>query len=266
MTKPKIQLLPDEDYGFAYGPKDDPNRTATWTFISLKEEYDPEFIEDQNKPQYIQTAIDPALVEPSVPYRVSPYVQFFGHVIYKKGENFMVVDSVPCITVTDDEVDFGDVLVGSYPTHTLEIVNESAWPQTVKVEVTSPFAIGYNGNSLSSQTYDVPGNSSSSVTLIFSAYREGDYHGTVTFTSTAIEGGSIVVPLHGCAMTGNPIIDVSPSEIHFGEVPVGQTKVESMTVTNIGHGILKFSLSDTSGDVFSITESGQEFSLNGRRM
>ena len=203
MTKPNIQVLPDQDYGFAYGPKDAPNRTATWSFVSLKEQYDPEFDGDLYKHQYIQTAIDPATVEPGVPYRVSPYLQLFGYKIFKKGEDFTLDDATPCVTVQPGEVDFGDVLVGRFPTQVLEIVNSSSVARTVTVEVTSPFSIAYNESSMPNLTLEVPANACTPVTIMFVASKEGDYLGTATFTSTAIEGGSITVPLHARAVSND---------------------------------------------------------------
>ena len=263
MTKPNIQVLPDQDYGFAYGPKDAPNRTATWTFVSLKEQYDPEFDGDWYKHQYIQTAIDPATVEPGVPYRVSPYLQLFGYKIFKKGEDFTLDDATPCVTVSVAEVDFGDVLVGYSLTQLLEIDNSSSVPQTVQVEVTPPFSIAHDESSMSRLTVEVAPNSCYPVTIMFPALSEGDYLGTATFTSNAIEGGQCVVPLHGRGVTeepGLPVIAVNPTSIDFGTVPVGQTKTESLTVSNVGEALLTFSLSEQKG-VIDIPESGQEFTL-----
>jgi len=203
MTKPNMQVLPDQDYGFAYGPKDAVNRSATWTFVSLKDQYDPEFDGDLYKHQYIQTAIDPATVEPGVPYRVSPYLQLFGYKIFKKGKNFTLDDATPCVTVQPGEVNFGDVLVGRFPTQVLEIVNSSSVARTVTVEVTSPFSIDYNESSMPNLTLEVPANACTPVTIMFVASKEGDYLGTATFTSTAIEGGSITVPLHARAVSND---------------------------------------------------------------
>jgi len=243
MTKPNMQVLPDQDYGFAYGPKDAVNRSATWTFVSLKEQYDPEFDGDWYKHQYIQTAIDPATVEPGVPYRVSPYLQLFGYKIFKKGENFTLDDATPCVTVSVAEVDFGDVLVGYSPTQLLEIDNSSSVPQTVTVEVTPPFSIAHNESSMSSLTVEVAPNSCYPVTIMFPALSEGDYLGTATFTSSAIEGGSIVVPLHANAVTedpGNPSLSVTPTEINFGLAEYGIDKTETITVTNNGSSAASF--------------------------
>jgi hypothetical protein len=280
MTKPNIQVLPDQDYGFAYGPKDAPNRTATWTFVSLKEQYDPEFDGDWYKHQYIQTAIDPATVEPGVPYRVSPYLQLFGYKIFKKGENFTLDDATPCVTVSVAEVDFGDVLVGYSPTQILEIDNSSSVPQTVTVEVTPPFSIAHNESSMLSLTVEVAPNSCYPVTIMFPALSEGDYLGTATFTSNAIEGGSITVPLHGHAVSGQPSsLAVSTTVIDFGVVKLGTDKQKTLTVTNTSDTSVtfkvdastmytgRFEVSDNledvtlaSGDskIYTVTSHGQE--------
>ncbi len=200
MTKPYIQLFPDQDYGFAYGRKDEANRTANWTRVSLKEQYDPDFEGDLYKHQYIQTSIDPSTVEPGVTYRVSPYVQLFGNIIYKKGKDFTLDDATPCITIPVAEVDFGDVMIGTVHTKILEI-NNSAFPKTVTIEVTPPFSIAHDESSMTSLTVEVPGNACTPVTLMFTAFNEEDYIGTATFTSDAIEGGQCVVSLHGRGVT-----------------------------------------------------------------
>ncbi len=106
----------------------------------------------------------------------------------------------PCVTVSVAEVDFGDVLLGNSPTQILEIDNSSSFPQTVTVKVIPPFSIAHNESSMSSLTVEVAPNSCYPVTIIFQALSEGDYLGTATFTSNAIEGGSITVPLHGHAV------------------------------------------------------------------
>ena len=55
-------------------------------------------------------------------------------------------------------------------------------------------------------------------------------------------------------------IKVEPMEIRFGDVPVGTTKTEHLTVSNTGTGDLTFSLNETH-TLFDIPESGQEFTL-----
>ena len=184
------------------------------------------------------------------------------------------------IVVSPSEVDFGDVLVGYSPTQLLEIDNSSSVPQTVTVEVTSPFSIAHNESSMSSLTVEVAPNSCYPVTIMFPALSEGDYLGTATFTSNAIEGGSITVPLHGHAVSGQPSsLAVSTTEIDFGVVKLGTDQQKTLTVTNTSDASVtfkvdastmytgRFEVSDNledvtlaSGDskIYTVTSHGQE--------
>ena len=56
------------------------------------------------------------------------------------------------------------------------------------------------------------------------------------------------------------LIKVEPSEIDFGRVPVGTTKTEHFTVSNVGTADLTFSVEEIHGE-FDIPESGKEFTL-----
>ena len=86
-TKPYYQLLPDQDYGFAYGLAS--QSRDTWTYVSLKSQYDAGFT-PTNRTQYIETYIDTYGLKKDSTYRVCPYVTIFGTDIYRKGTNFKI--------------------------------------------------------------------------------------------------------------------------------------------------------------------------------
>ena len=87
LTKPFYQLLPDQDYGFAYGLAS--QSRDTWTYVSLKSQYDTGFT-PTNRTQYIETYIDTYGLKKDSTYRVCPYVTIFGTDIYRKGTNFKI--------------------------------------------------------------------------------------------------------------------------------------------------------------------------------
>ncbi len=60
------------------------------------------------------------------------------------------------------------------------------------------------------------------------------------------------------------VIKVEPGKISFGTVPVGTSKTEHLTVSNVGTSSLTFNVRDTHGvmdGVFDIPESGNEYTL-----
>lgn len=86
-TKPRYQLLPDQDYGFAYGLADESR--DNWTFVSEKANFDAGFTAI-NRTQYIETYIDAYMLEKDKTYRVCPYVTIFGTNIFRDGVNFSI--------------------------------------------------------------------------------------------------------------------------------------------------------------------------------
>ena len=88
-TKPRYQLLPDQDYGFAYGLAS--QSRDTWTYVSLKSQYDAGFT-PTNRTQYIETYIYTYGLKKDSTYRVCPYVMIFGTDIFRKGANFKIED------------------------------------------------------------------------------------------------------------------------------------------------------------------------------
>ncbi len=87
LTKPFYQLLPDQDYGFAYGLAS--QSRDTWTFVSLKSQYDSDFT-PTNRTQYIEAYIETSGLKKDTTYRVCPYVTIFGTNIFRKGANFKI--------------------------------------------------------------------------------------------------------------------------------------------------------------------------------
>ena len=87
LTKPFYQLLPDHDYGFAYGLADESR--DNWTFVSMKGYYDGGFT-SLTRTQYIETFIGASGLEKDKTYRVCPYVTIFGTNIFSKGSNFKI--------------------------------------------------------------------------------------------------------------------------------------------------------------------------------
>lgn len=87
LTKPFYQLLPDQDYGFAYGLADESR--DNWTYVSEKAYYDGGFT-SLTRTQYIETYIGASNLEKDKTYRVCPYVTIFGTNIFRQGSNFKI--------------------------------------------------------------------------------------------------------------------------------------------------------------------------------
>ena len=84
MTKPNIQFIPDQDYGFAYGLTYD-KRREKWKFVSVKDSYDSDFT-PLHRTQYMETYVDMSKLNKDSTYQVRPYVKLLGCYVFKKGD------------------------------------------------------------------------------------------------------------------------------------------------------------------------------------
>lgn len=184
-------------------------------------------------------------IKPGTTYWVRAYLYDGQGYNYSDPITFTTQSNAASITVPTTEVDFGNVLKGETSTQMLEIQNSSSSPQSVTVKVTSPFSITQNQSSMSSLTFDVPGNSCSSVTLMFTATQEGNFQGTATITSAAIEGGSISVPVHAHVVADDP----GDNEV----IPVGDTGV-SITMVPVEGGTFTMGATPEQGDEYESNE------------
>ena len=160
-TKPRYQLLPDQDYGFAYGLAS--QSRDTWTFVSLKSQYDAGFTPN-NYTQYIETYINTNGLKKDSTYRVCPYVMIFGTDIFRKGTNFKIKEG--------DWVDLGLPSGTIWATRNIGASAPEGYGSYFAWGETSPKGT-YNWNTYKWCYYDSNGR------LCFSKYSRGDYGGTV---------------------------------------------------------------------------------------
>ena len=107
------------------------------------------------------------------------------------------------LLIEQENYDFGEVPIGQTHTCELTIINNTAERQTMTVIADEPFLLEQENSSASSITVSVPGNSRSSVTVLFTATTPGEYNGNVTFQCPAIDGGQRVIPVQAFAYSGD---------------------------------------------------------------
>ena len=163
-TKPRYQLLPEQDYGFAYGLADESR--DNWTFVSMKSQYDSDFT-PTNRTQYIEAYIETSGLKKDTTYRVCPFVTIFGTHIFRKGANFKIEK--------EDEGDWVDLGLPSGTIWATRNVGASspedygdyfAWGETTPKEV-------YNWDTYKWSYYDANGY------LKFTKYNTDSYYGSV---------------------------------------------------------------------------------------
>jgi plastocyanin len=168
------------------------------------------------------------------------------------------------LLITPASVDFGNVSVGTTSDQTITITNQISSTGTLTGNVafvSAPFLLvgGWGPFSL------VPGQSMS-VTVRFFPLAAGPATGNLSITHNAINLSSpLIVPLSGNGVTPPVVIDisVSPSSVNFGDVAVGQTVDQTITITNPSDstGTLTGSVGMPSAP-FSVVSGGGAFSLS----
>jgi hypothetical protein len=153
------------------------------------------------------------------------------------------------LTVSPTSLNFGTVLTGSSSSQTITLSNTGTTSFTISQISTS--GSGFSASGLS-PPLALAGGQTAQVTITFAPTAAGSASGTVTITSTA-SNPSVTVGVTGTASTPQPQITVSPTSVNFGNVDVGQSNSQSITVSNPGNAALNITQATVSGTAFSLS-------------
>ncbi len=130
-------------------------------------------------------------------------------------------NGVGSIQVSPTAVNFGDVAVGTSPTATIMVSNQSRALLTVNVTAGAAF-------SAAPLSFDLAGGASRAVTITFTPPNAGTFNGSATFTPSS--GAAQTVGLTGNGVSAT--ITVTPASVDFGDVVVGASATQTLTVSN----------------------------------
>ncbi len=138
---------------------------------------------------------------------------------------------IPDINVTPAQLAFGDVTIGNTPNRTLTISNTGNADLTVTSAVVT--GAGFTAPAFNNVTI-TPGNNAT-LTVTFAPTAVQNYTGTVTINSNDPDEGVVTVPLSGNGVEQeHPDIDVTPMELDFGTVIIGNTSDLDLIIANVG--------------------------------
>ncbi|MEM7828159.1 MAG: choice-of-anchor D domain-containing protein, partial [Candidatus Aenigmatarchaeota archaeon] len=166
--------------------------------------------------------------------------------------------SPPDIDISPSSIDFGNVIVSSFSTQSVIIDNRGQQDLTI-----SNISISASGNAAFSfsQSNDcpsaiVPGRGCT-INVTFSPTTGGLLGATLIINSNDPDEPVINIPLSGYGVWQVeplvPDIDVSPSLVDFGTIIIGQSKIETVSISNVGNVPLGITTSLTGSNDFSIT-------------
>ncbi|HZR19660.1 MAG TPA: choice-of-anchor D domain-containing protein [Verrucomicrobiae bacterium] len=162
---------------------------------------------------------------------------------------FSSASGSPILSVTPSTQDYGSITVGTSSDRNFTVQNTGSGTLSGSVTASSPFAVISGGG------YSLGSNQSQAVTVRFSPTTPGTNTQSLSFTGG--NGATVQVRGVGLAST-NPVISVNPISVDFGIVAAGSTADQSVTVKNVGSGILSGAVS--AGAPFSIV-SGASYTL-----
>ena len=139
------------------------------------------------------------------------------------------------IKVTKTELTFKDRKNGESDTQSFTIMNTGT--ANLKVSISdpgAPFSLGWREKTIGPNHYE-------SLSVVFAPDQAGDFKATLQISSNATNGTQHVT-LTGKGLGGGeeqkPVIQVSTSSVLFGNVLVGNTGTQTITVSNTGNKAL----------------------------
>jgi len=160
----------------------------------------------------------------------------------------------PNINVTPVPLEFGDVAVGGSKQLTLTVLNNGTTDLTINsiTDPSPPFSIASNNCTPTPYTLGV-GNTCD-IVVEFAPTSAGSSTSTIVITSDDPNDSPLTIELTGNGVL-QPDIDVSPMAIDFGNVYVGYTAQQTITVSNIGTADLTIDSITDPTDPFSIVST-----------
>ena len=166
------------------------------------------------------------------------YILFFGssrnHVWFDRrceGQTVRAVRATPTevqsLYIEQQSLDLGVMPVETTRTGELTIVNNTSLVQNLTVSIDEPFLLKQEQGTASSMTIEVPANSRSTVTVMFTATAPGEFNGTATFLNPALDGGQCVIPVKAQSIPQCDYVDLGlPSGTLWATCNVGASAPE----------------------------------------
>lgn len=144
---------------------------------------------------------------------------------------------------------FGNVFVGANVTQSVTVTNTGN--QSVTINTATPTGAGITILGLTVPLTLTAGQSTN-FTVRFAPAAAGAVNGNVSLASTA-SNSPTVITLTGTGVTPTLLLSASPVSFDFGNVAIGSSATQSITLTNTGNQSVTVSALNMTGAAFSIT-------------
>lgn len=156
------------------------------------------------------------------------------------------------LSLSASAINFGSVAVGSKGTSNLVLANSGSSTLTISMLTVSGANFTVSGVTTPAT---IPVGQSLQVSLIFSPTATGNATGSLTITSSNASNPTVTVALSGTGTTTTvqPGLTIAPASFNFGSIVDGQTKSETITVTNPGTTAVSIAALSVSGSAYSVS-------------
>jgi Abnormal spindle-like microcephaly-assoc'd, ASPM-SPD-2-Hydin len=152
------------------------------------------------------------------------------------------------LSMTPSAVDFGKVSVGNPVTQTLKLMNKGN--DSVSIKSASVSGRGFSMSGLTTPQTLTP-NQSVTFTAKFDPASAGNDNGTISVTAS---GDTEVIDLSGLAVSSRVGLNASATSITFGNVKVGSTVTQTVTLKSTGNSNV---------DISNVSVSGSGYTFSG---
>jgi hypothetical protein len=152
------------------------------------------------------------------------------------------------LSASPTAVSFGSMQVGSNHTQTVTLANSGAASLTISQDTLTGAGFSLSGLTLPATL--APGQSLTAA-VVFAPTSSGTVNGTLTVASNASDT-SLSVSLSGTGASAGQLTS-NPSSLRFGNVPVGSSQTQNVTLTNSGGSNLTISQDTLTGAGFSLS-------------
>lgn len=163
------------------------------------------------------------------------------------------------LTVSPSSLSFGSVAVGQNITQIVQLTNNENANVVLNLATMAGSAFAMSGLSL---PMTIGAGQSLSFSVRFSPTASGSATGSITFTDAAANSPQ-VLNLAGSGTSGNASLTLNPANVAFGNVPLGSTGKQTVTVTNSGTSTMTISQVSAGGAGFSASGISVPLSLPG---
>jgi len=156
-------------------------------------------------------------------------------------------NTAPGLTSSSVNLNFGNVNVGSSASQTITLTNTASG--TLSISKVAVAGTGFSASAITAPLSLVKG-AQASLKITFTPTVMGTATGSVTVTSNA-SNPNLTVTLGGVGL--KPQVSVVPASVAFGNVPVGVSNTQTLTLKDSGNANLIISQTTVTGTGFSIS-------------